>query len=214
MDTFFEGVVCCSEFPGNLRFGVHQRRDEALGCPVTGIDAQPPASSSEIARVTVRTLQRTVPAAVPGIVFLSGGQSEEEASINLDAMNKLSTKKCDLHAVFLILTAAVRCPLQTSMRCPGVLQGSYCFSADIHAVVWHGLNPSHVLLQALGAELLLREGLASVLPESMGRQARERHSCPGGIHDKVCRLSPQELQLSSCPRNHAQALTSIASAAL
>ncbi|GAB2229597.1 hypothetical protein Droror1_Dr00013844 [Drosera rotundifolia] len=46
-----------------------------------------------IAEYTVRTLQRTVPAAVPAIVFLSGGQSEEEATLNLNAMNKLKTKK-------------------------------------------------------------------------------------------------------------------------
>ncbi|CAL5022015.1 unnamed protein product [Urochloa decumbens] len=46
-----------------------------------------------IAEYTVRTLQRTVPAAVPAIVFLSGGQSEEEATLNLNAMNKLNTKK-------------------------------------------------------------------------------------------------------------------------
>lgn len=38
-------------------------------------------------------LQRTVPVAVPGIVFLSGGQSEQDATANLDAMNKLETKK-------------------------------------------------------------------------------------------------------------------------
>ncbi|KFQ11754.1 Fructose-bisphosphate aldolase B [Leptosomus discolor] len=37
---------------------------------------------------TVTTLLRTVPAAVPGICFLSGGQSEEEASVNLNAMNQ------------------------------------------------------------------------------------------------------------------------------
>ncbi|GJM92261.1 hypothetical protein PR202_ga08711 [Eleusine coracana subsp. coracana] len=46
-----------------------------------------------IAEYTVRVLQRTVPAAVPAIVFLSGGQSEEEATLNLNAMNKLNTKK-------------------------------------------------------------------------------------------------------------------------
>ncbi|KAH9621089.1 hypothetical protein KSS87_014531 [Heliosperma pusillum] len=46
-----------------------------------------------IAEYTVRTLQRTVPPAVPGIMFLSGGQSEEEATFNLNAMNKLQTKK-------------------------------------------------------------------------------------------------------------------------
>lgn len=46
-----------------------------------------------IAEYTVTALRRTVPAAVPGIVFLSGGQSEEEATLNLDAMNKLDVLK-------------------------------------------------------------------------------------------------------------------------
>lgn len=46
-----------------------------------------------VAEYTVRTLQRTVPVPVPAIVFLSGGQSEEEATLNLNAMNKLATKK-------------------------------------------------------------------------------------------------------------------------
>ncbi|XP_023172064.1 fructose-bisphosphate aldolase isoform X3 [Drosophila hydei] len=41
----------------------------------------------EIALATVTALSRTVPAAVPGITFLSGGQSEEEASVNLSAIN-------------------------------------------------------------------------------------------------------------------------------
>lgn len=43
----------------------------------------------EIAQYTIQTLQRTLPASVPGVTFLSGGQNEEEASINLDAINKL-----------------------------------------------------------------------------------------------------------------------------
>jgi len=47
----------------------------------------------DIAKATVTALSRTVPAAVPGVVFLSGGQSEEEASVNLDAINKISGKK-------------------------------------------------------------------------------------------------------------------------
>ena len=45
-------------------------------------------SSEEIAMATVTALRRTVPPAVPGVTFLSGGQSEEEASINLNAINK------------------------------------------------------------------------------------------------------------------------------
>lgn len=40
--------------------------------------------------MTVRTLSRTIVPALPGVVFLSGGQSEEEASLNLNEMNKLT----------------------------------------------------------------------------------------------------------------------------
>jgi len=43
-----------------------------------------------IASFTVRTLKRTIPSAIPGIMFLSGGQNEEEATLNLDAMNRLT----------------------------------------------------------------------------------------------------------------------------
>ncbi|XP_066064958.1 fructose-bisphosphate aldolase A [Chamaea fasciata] len=45
-------------------------------------------SPEEIAMATVTALRRTVPPAVPGITFLSGGQSEEEASVNLNAINR------------------------------------------------------------------------------------------------------------------------------
>ncbi|XP_061786676.1 fructose-bisphosphate aldolase B [Nerophis lumbriciformis] len=44
----------------------------------------------EVAMATVTALRRTVPAAVPGVCFLSGGQSEEEASLNLNAINQVS----------------------------------------------------------------------------------------------------------------------------
>jgi fructose-bisphosphate aldolase class I len=47
----------------------------------------------QIAQATVRSLQFTVPPSVPGIMFLSGGQEEEEASINLDAINRFPGKK-------------------------------------------------------------------------------------------------------------------------
>uniref|UniRef100_A0A286ZWI1 Fructose-bisphosphate aldolase n=1 Tax=Sus scrofa TaxID=9823 RepID=A0A286ZWI1_PIG len=45
-------------------------------------------SPEEIAMATVTALRRTVPPAVPGVTFLSGGQSEEEASLNLNAINR------------------------------------------------------------------------------------------------------------------------------
>lgn len=44
-------------------------------------------TAEEIAMATVTALRRTVPPAVAGVTFLSGGQSEEEASLNLSAMN-------------------------------------------------------------------------------------------------------------------------------
>ncbi len=46
------------------------------------------ASVEEVAEKTLRVLKACVPAAVPGIAFLSGGQSDEEATAHLDAMNK------------------------------------------------------------------------------------------------------------------------------
>ncbi|XP_031103919.1 fructose-bisphosphate aldolase 6, cytosolic-like [Ipomoea triloba] len=58
-----------------------------------GSDCKTRAKPEVIAEYTVRALQRTMPAAVPAVVFLSGGQSEEEATVNLNAMNKLKTKK-------------------------------------------------------------------------------------------------------------------------
>jgi len=52
-----------------------------------------PSTPQEIAVATVRVLQHVVPVAVPGITFLSGGMSEEEASQALNEMNKLDTIK-------------------------------------------------------------------------------------------------------------------------
>ena len=47
------------------------------------------ASIAEVAEKTVRVLKACVPPAVPGIAFLSGGQSDEEATAHLDAMNRI-----------------------------------------------------------------------------------------------------------------------------
>jgi fructose-bisphosphate aldolase class I len=47
------------------------------------------ASVDEVADKTLRVLKACVPAAVPGIAFLSGGQSDEEATAHLDAMNRM-----------------------------------------------------------------------------------------------------------------------------
>jgi fructose-bisphosphate aldolase class I len=53
-----------------------------------GYDCAEQASPEHIAERTVASLSRHVPPAVPGIVFLSGGQSEETATVNLDAINR------------------------------------------------------------------------------------------------------------------------------
>ncbi len=54
------------------------------------------ASVEEVAQRTLRCLRRVVPAAVPGIVFLSGGQSDELASAHLDAMNRAPDQPWEL----------------------------------------------------------------------------------------------------------------------
>jgi fructose-bisphosphate aldolase class I len=56
---------------------------------LSGYDSSDQAGVDEVAKLTVRCLKHTVPAAVPGIVFLSGGQSDELATAHLNAMNKL-----------------------------------------------------------------------------------------------------------------------------
>ena len=56
---------------------------------VSGKKCRKQASVEEVAEKTVRLLKACVPAAVPGIAFLSGGQSDEEATAHLNAMNRL-----------------------------------------------------------------------------------------------------------------------------
>jgi len=56
---------------------------------VAGKKSAKRASVQEVAEKTVRVLKACVPAAVPGIAFLSGGQSDEEATAHLNAINKL-----------------------------------------------------------------------------------------------------------------------------
>jgi fructose-bisphosphate aldolase class I len=56
---------------------------------IAGKKAKTRAGVEEVAEKTVKLLKACVPAAVPGIAFLSGGQSDEEATAHLDAMNKI-----------------------------------------------------------------------------------------------------------------------------
>lgn len=63
---------------------------------ITGKDNAKVDSPEEVAEATVRTFQRTVPPAVPGIVFLSGGQSAQQATANLNAMNAMGAHPWEL----------------------------------------------------------------------------------------------------------------------
>jgi fructose-bisphosphate aldolase class I len=56
---------------------------------IAGKTSKTQADVSEVAERTVRMLKNCVPASVPGIAFLSGGQSDEQATAHLDAMNKI-----------------------------------------------------------------------------------------------------------------------------
>jgi fructose-bisphosphate aldolase class I len=59
---------------------------------LAGTRAKQQPSVAEVARRTVETLRRHVPAAVPGIAFLSGGQSDEEATAHLSAINQATDR--------------------------------------------------------------------------------------------------------------------------
>ncbi len=74
---------------------LHEHRVEFSGMllkpnmVISGKEAPQQAGVEEVARATVECLLRTVPASVPGIVFLSGGQSDRQATAHLNAMNAL-----------------------------------------------------------------------------------------------------------------------------
>jgi fructose-bisphosphate aldolase class I len=73
----------------------HVRLDGMLLKPnmvLSGSDAKVRAAPDEVARYTVSAFRDAVPASVPGIVFLSGGQSDDEATVNLDAINRYAAK--------------------------------------------------------------------------------------------------------------------------
>jgi fructose-bisphosphate aldolase class I len=63
---------------------------------LSGYDSKTQASDEEVAARTVGNFLRNVPAAVPGIVFLSGGQSDEQATSRLNEMNKLGPHPWEL----------------------------------------------------------------------------------------------------------------------
>ncbi len=67
---------------------------------VPGADCPEQAGDDAIADATLAVLRATVPAAVPGIVFLSGGMSDEQATSRLDALNRRGTQPWELSFSF------------------------------------------------------------------------------------------------------------------
>ena len=67
---------------------------------LSGYDCPEKASIDEVAVATVKCLRHNVPAAVPGVVFLSGGQSDERATAHLNAVNRLGDQPWQLSFSF------------------------------------------------------------------------------------------------------------------
>jgi fructose-bisphosphate aldolase, class I len=65
-----------------------------------GTESADLATDQQVAQATLDVLRRTVPAAVPGVLFLSGGQSDEQATARLDAINRLGTQPWELSFSF------------------------------------------------------------------------------------------------------------------
>jgi fructose-bisphosphate aldolase class I len=63
---------------------------------LSGKDCPEQASVEQVAEMTVKCLRGTVPPAVPGIAFLSGGQGDEDATVRLNAMNALGEHPWEL----------------------------------------------------------------------------------------------------------------------
>jgi fructose-bisphosphate aldolase class I len=118
---------------------------------VPGNASSRPASLEEVATATMRCLRRHVPAAVPGIVFLSGGQSDRLATAHLDAINRLPELK----------------PWKISFSYGRALQ-------DFALEAWHGRDENLTIAQDAFAHRARCNGAAS-----LGRYTDAMEAFPG-----------------------------------
>ena len=104
------------------------------------------ATPAEVAAQTIRILRRTVPEAVPSINFLSGGQTPEEATVNLDAINRLGPQPWPLsfsygralqepalrawHGLAANLPASQYALLERARLNSAACQGRYCVAME------------------------------------------------------------------------------------
>ncbi len=105
---------------------------------LSGTECKTQAGVEEVAEKTVACLKRTVPSAVPGICFLSGGQSDEDATAHLSAMN-----------------AMFDCPWKLSFSYGRALQ-----AAALHA--WGGSPENEAAAQAAFSHRARMNGLAAL----------------------------------------------------
>jgi len=106
---------------------------------ISGMDCSVQASVKEVAQATLKTLKRTVPAAVPGIVFLSGGQSAEVATAHLDAMNRIGDVPWELSFSY---GRALQAPVLEAWKGDdanrGVAQAEYIKRAKLNGLARYG----------------------------------------------------------------------------
>ena len=76
-------LLCCNCALFVIMVSSDKPHASLVSLPGLDVPTPPPA---EVAKYTVRTMLRSVPPAVPGIHFLSGGMSEEESTLNLQAL--------------------------------------------------------------------------------------------------------------------------------
>jgi fructose-bisphosphate aldolase class I len=88
LDTLYAELAAARvDLPGSLL---------KVNMVLSGTDATTRAGHDEVAEATVRCLRAHVPAEVPGVVFLSGGQTDEDATIHLNQMNRLGSHPWEL----------------------------------------------------------------------------------------------------------------------
>jgi fructose-bisphosphate aldolase class I len=100
-----------------------------------GYECPEHATHEVIADWTIRAMRRHVPAAVPGIVFLSGGQTDEDATANLDALNRVGGQPWQLSFSFgrALQTAALRAWAGDPANVPAAQRDFACRAAETSA---------------------------------------------------------------------------------
>jgi fructose-bisphosphate aldolase, class I len=114
-----------------------------------GYDGKAQVSDAEIATTTVHCFRASVPAAVPGIVFLSGGQSDEEATARLNEMNKLGPHPWELSFSYgrALQAAALKAWKGDAANLPAA-QGAYAHRARMNGAARSGAYTADLEKQA------------------------------------------------------------------